>query len=156
MSYAKPFPNIDPEIKPFWDGLKEHKFLLFRCRTCSAWYWPAAYCRNHPNEPFMGEMAWEPASGRGKVFAFNVHHVAFIPSFQDDLPFVFALIELEEGPMFGTNIVGTPAESVKIGAQTQIVFEDHPEEGFTLPKARIVSESSGVPGVSGVSGEASP
>lgn len=137
MAYVKPRPNIDHEIKPFWDGLREHKFLLFQCAECRAWYWPAAYCRNHPNKPFMGEMSWQPASGRGKVFAFNIHRVAFDPSFKDDLPFVYALIELEEGPMFGTNIVGCAPESVKIGASVEIIFEDHKEEGFTLPKARL-------------------
>ncbi len=141
-SHSRPHPNLDPEIKPFWDGLREHKFLLFRCHTCSAWYWPAAYCRNHPNKPFMQEMAWEPASGRGKVFAFNVHHVAFSPEFRDDVPFVFALIELAEGPMFGTNIVDCAPQEVRVGAETEIIFEDHPQEGFTLPKARLLSRRS--------------
>ena len=137
MAYEKPYPNIDHESRPFWDGLREHKFLLQQCKTCGAWYWPASYCRFHKNEPFMGEMEWRPASGRGKVFAFNIHHWAFEPSFKDDLPYVYALIELDEGPMFGTNIIGCPPEAVTIGAPVEIVFEDHQEEGFTLPKMRL-------------------
>lgn len=138
MAYAKPRPNIDYDIKPFWDGLREHKFLLLRCKQCGAWYWPAAYCRRHKNAPFMGGMEWTPASGRGTVFAFNIHHAAFDPAFQEDIPYVYALIELDEGPMFGTNVIGCKPEDVHIGARVEIVFEDHPEEGFTLPKARVL------------------
>lgn len=139
MAPRKPQPNIDEDTRPFWEGVKRHQFLLFRCKRCGGWYWPAAYCRNHENEPFMGNMEWQPASGRGKVFAFNVHHWAFDPAFKDDVPYVYALIELDEGPMFGTNIVGCAPQDVTVGQPVEIVFEDHPEEGYTLPKARLVS-----------------
>lgn len=139
MASHKPRPNIDEDIQPFWEGVKRHQFLLFRCKKCGAWYWPAACCRNHENEPFMGNMEWQQASGRGKVFAFNVHHWAFDPAFKDDVPYVYALIELEEGPMFGTNIVGRAPEDITIGQPVEIVFEDHPDEGYTLPKARLIS-----------------
>jgi len=137
MAYDKPPPNIDHESRPFWDGLREHRFLLLQCNRCGAWYWPAAYCRFHRNEPFMGEMEWRLASGRGRVFAVNIHRWAFHPSFADEIPYVYALVELDEGPMFGTNIVGCPPEAVTIGAPVEIVYEDYPEAGFTLPKMRL-------------------
>jgi len=136
VAYRKPRPNIDDDIRPFWEGLRRHEFLLFRCKTCGAWYWPASYCRNHANQAFMGNLEWQPASGRGRIFSFNVHHWAFHPAFKEDVPYIYALIELDEGPMFGTNIVGCRSEDVRIGQSVEIVFEDHPEEGFTLPKAR--------------------
>ncbi len=142
MAHRKPRPNIDEDIRSFWEGLQRHEFLLFRCKTCGTWYWPAAYCRNHQNEPFMENMQWQPASGRGKVFTFNVHHWAFDPAFKEDVPYVYALIELDEGPMFGTNIIGCRPEDVRIGQLVEIIFEDHPEEGFTLPKARVVSSQA--------------
>jgi uncharacterized OB-fold protein len=134
--YTKPRPNIDDDIAPFWEGLRGHRFLLYRCKSCGAWYWPAAYCRNHSNAPFQEEMEWTEASGRGTVFTFSVHHWAFDPGFKADLPYVYALIELEEGPMFGTNIIGCSPDEVRIGMPVRIGFEDHPEEGFTLPMAR--------------------
>lgn len=136
-TYDKPLPNIDADSQPFWDGLKEHKFLLFRCKTCSAWYWPKAYCRNHDNEPFMANLEWTEASGRGKIFSFNIHYWAFHPGFKDDVPYAYALIELDEGPMFSTMIVGGNPEDVKVGLPVEIVYEDHPDQGFTLPKARL-------------------
>ena len=64
--FTKPLPNVDLDNQPFWDGLREHKFLLFKCTTCGAYYWPKAYCRFHDNEPFMGNLEWAEASGKGR------------------------------------------------------------------------------------------
>ncbi len=139
MGWNKPLPNIDEDMRPFWEGLRQHELLVFRCKNCGASYWPVAYCRNCPAEPFYGNMEWVPASGRGKVFAFNVHHRAFHPGFQQDVPYVYALVELEEGPNFGTNIVGCDPSEVYIGMPVEVVFEDIEPDGgepFTLAKFR--------------------
>lgn len=131
--WNKPLPSLDEDIEPFWNGLKRHEFLLFRCKKCGAWYWPVAFCRNHDNEPFYGNLEWTKASGKGKVFAFNIHYRPFHPGFVDDIPYVYALIELEEGPMFGSNIIGIDPKEVKIGMPVDVVYEDITDE-FTLPK----------------------
>ncbi|KIL36227.1 hypothetical protein SD71_09815 [Cohnella kolymensis] len=139
MAWDKPLPNIDLDIKPFWDGLREHKFLLFRCKECGTSYWPASYCRNCGNDgEFMSGLEWQEGSRFGTVFVFNIHHTAFHPGFKDEVPYVYALIELDDGPMFGTNIIGCTPDEVAIGKRVEIIFEDHLEEGFTLPKARLV------------------
>jgi len=75
------------------------------------------------------------ASGRGKVFSFNVHNVAFDQAFKDDVPYVYAMIELDEGPMFATNVVECPSEDVSIGMPVEIAFQDM-DETVTLPKMR--------------------
>lgn len=133
MVWNKPLPSLDADIEPFWTALRRHEFMLYRCKTCGAWYFPVAFCRFHKNEPLFGNMEWTKASGRGKIFAWNVHHRAFDKSFEEDLPYVYALIELEEGPMFGTNIVGIDPYKVKIGMPVEIVYQDITDE-FTLPK----------------------
>lgn len=139
--FKKPLPNIDLDNKPFWDALREHKFVLFKCKSCGAHYWPKAYCRAHDlgdSEPFMGNMEWTEASGKGKVFAFNIHHWAFEPGFKEEIPYVYALIELDEGPLISSNILDIDPGQVKVGMPVEIVYEDHPTEGFTLPKFRPV------------------
>jgi uncharacterized OB-fold protein len=119
---ARPKPSITADIAPFWAAVKQHRFVLMRCQECGAWYWPAAYCRFHKNAPFFGNMKWEESSGRGKVFAFNVHRRAFNPAFK--VPYVLALIELDEGPMFGSNIVGCMPQDVRIGMPVEVTFSD--------------------------------
>lgn len=130
MTPARPRPNVDEDNKPFWDAVGARRFVLMCCKTCGASYWPASYCRNHPGEPFMEGLEWREASGRGKVFTFNIHRQAFHPAFS--VPYVFALIVLDEGPMFGTNIVGCDPEEVRVGMPVSVCFEEV-EEGVVLP-----------------------
>ena len=69
----------------------------------------------------------------------GIHRVAFHLSFEPDLPYVYALITLDEGPNFGSNIVGCAPEGVHIGMRVEVVYEDvEPEAGepFTLAKFR--------------------
>ncbi len=132
MAWNKPFPNVDEDIAPFWTALKRHEFMLFRCKKCGAWYWPAAFCRFHDNEPLFGDLAWTSASGRGRIFAFNIHHRAFLPGFAEDVPYPYALIELDEGPMFGTRIVGCAVDEVSVGMAVQVHYHDISDD-FTLP-----------------------
>ncbi len=137
MAYNKPLPNVAEDMKDFFEGLRRHELRLLRCRVCGAWYWPIAFCRNHANEPYGANLEWTKASGRGKVFVHNIHEVAFEPAFKDEIPYVYALIETEEGPLIGSNVIGIPASEVKIGMPVEVVFEDITEE-FTLPKFRPV------------------
>jgi uncharacterized OB-fold protein len=85
-------------------------------------------------------MGWEKASGFGRIFAFNRHHMAFHPAFQDELPYVYALIELDEGPLISSTVIGDqlPKDVYDVGQRVEIVYEDHPAENFTLPRFRIV------------------
>ncbi len=132
--WKKPRPSIDLDNEAFWDGLRRHELLLWRCKKCGAWYWPKAYCRNHANEPFMANLDWTPSSGRGEVFAFNVHHLAFHPGFAEDIPYVYAVIELAEGPLISAMLIDVDPKTVKVGMPVEIVYEDHPNEGFTIPR----------------------
>ncbi|MBI4334496.1 MAG: Zn-ribbon domain-containing OB-fold protein [Chloroflexi bacterium] len=138
----RPVPVLEPDTAPFWEALARHEFRLFRCKRCGAWYFPVAYCRNHANEPFFGNMEWAIASGRGKVFASLIHYRAFHYAFRKDVPYTYALIEMDEGPMLTSNVVQCDPPQVYIGMPVEVVFEDHrglsagKEVSFTLPKFR--------------------
>ena len=121
------------EMTPFWAGLKERRFLLLRCDQCGDWYWPFAACHNHANEPFFANMKWTEASGRGKVHTFTRAEWTFNPFFK--APYIYALVELEEGPVMPTNIVGCPLEQVKIGMKVEVALEDLTPE-IVVPRFR--------------------
>ncbi len=135
--WNKPLPSTDEDIAPFFAALKKHEFRLMKCKVCGAWYWPAAYCLNHPGKPYYGDLEWTIASGKGKVFTYNIHYRAFHPGFVEDLPYVYAMIELAEGPMITSNIIGCDPKEVKIGMPVEVVFQDI-NENFTLPMFRPV------------------
>jgi hypothetical protein len=60
--------------------------------------------------------------------------VAFDLGFKEDLPYVVALVDIEEGPRFLSNIRGCPPEEVEIGMPVALSWEDR--NGYRLPVFR--------------------
>jgi uncharacterized OB-fold protein len=132
VSYEKPLPIPNADTEPFWTGCKAHQLRFQRCRTCGLVRWPASIlcpeCHGRETE-------WIVASGRGHVFSFIVYHEALHPAFEQDLPYVVAIVELDEGPRLLTNIVGCSPDEVHCDMPVEVVWDDVTEE-IHLPKFR--------------------
>lgn len=127
---AKPVPRPSPESGPYWQAAAEHKLRVQRCNSCGQlWFPPSQRCPHCTS----GDFAWVEASGKGKVFSFVVFHRVYHPAFEDEVPYVVALVELDEGPRMLTNIVGIPPEDVRCEMPVQVMFEDV-AEGVAVPK----------------------
>ena len=72
-------------------------------------------------------------SGRGKVFSFVTFHRVYHPAFEGEVPYVVALIELEEGPRLLSNVVGIPVDQVRCEMPVKVVFDDVASD-VTVPK----------------------
>ena len=72
-------------------------------------------------------------SGNGKVFSFVTFHRVYHPAWEGDVPYVVALIELEEGPRLLSNIVGIAPDQVRCEMPVKVVFEDVAKD-VALPK----------------------
>jgi hypothetical protein len=55
------------------------------------------------------------------------------PAFKDETPYVYALIQLSEGPIISSNIINCPAESVHIDMPVRVVYRDVAEIDLTIP-----------------------
>jgi|SRR5580658_2049921 uncharacterized OB-fold protein len=121
MTYEKPLPVIDGESQPFWQAAREHRLAIMRCRDCGKhFFYPRELC------PFCHRAAveWVNASGRGKIYTFTIARRAAGPAFKADVPYVIALVELEEGPRLMTNIVTKEVDRIRIGQAVKAVFDD--------------------------------
>jgi uncharacterized OB-fold protein len=76
---------------------------------------------------------WVKASGRATVLSYTIVYRPVTQAFAADVPYVVALVTLDEGPQMMTNIVGCPSEQVKIGMPVQVSFDDWTEE-ISVPK----------------------
>lgn len=127
-------PSYTPTTAPYWEGLAVHELRIVRCRICGASYWPWSACREHDNEPYLANMEWVAASGLGRVFAHNVHLQTMNPAFP--APYVYALIELDEGPLVMGNIEGDWSVSdgrlIRAGDRVKAVFVDVPDSHTVL------------------------
>jgi uncharacterized OB-fold protein len=135
MTYEKPLPKPTKEDRPFWEAAKRHELVLPRCRECGhVWFPPYLSC----NRCLSSDREWVRASGRGTVWGMIEMAQNYLPAFAGDLPYNVVLVELEEGPMMFSNVVGLANDQIRIGMPLEVVFEDVTEE-FALPKFRPVT-----------------
>jgi uncharacterized OB-fold protein len=122
---SKPVPIATHETRPYWEGCKRHELRIQQCDACGQHqFYPRLYC----SKCFSERVDWVNASGRAKVTTFTIVRRPVSPAFKDDLPYVVALVTLEEGPSMMTNIVGCAPEKVAIGMPVVVTFEDWTEE----------------------------
>ena len=69
-------------------------------------------------------MEWVPARGTGEVFTYTVFHHAYDPRFADRVPYALAVVRLDEGPFFHTDILECDAGDVSVGMRVEVVYED--------------------------------
>lgn len=129
---ARPAPTPDEASAPFFDGAREGRLMLMRCRACAAWRVPA---RDRCDVCWSTDTEWAQASGRGTVYTFGIMHQVYHPGFAADVPYNVAVVELEEGVRMMSAIVGCAAEAIRVGMPVAAVFEPI-GNGVTLVKFR--------------------
>jgi uncharacterized OB-fold protein len=126
----KPIPPIQPWAEPFWAAAREEKLLIQHCRGCDRYvFYPRLQCP----ACFSAKLEWIEACGRGRVYTYSVVLNNPPSAFQNDVPFVIAIVELEEGVRLMTNIVGCKPDAVRCDMPVEVVFEKATDE-ITLPK----------------------
>jgi uncharacterized OB-fold protein len=126
----KLIPQVTRELKPFFDGAREHKLMIQKCAKCGALRFPAApLCLACDSD----QASWVPVSGRGEVFSFTIMHRAYHPAIK--VPYTLAVIALKEGATITSNVVDIEPSKVKCGMPVEVVFEKLNDE-VTLPKFR--------------------
>lgn len=133
MNTARPLPASDPDSGPFWEGCRRHELLLQKCRACeSTRFPPARLCAECGSE----ESEWIEASGRGRIYSWIVVvHPVPREVYADEVPYVVALVELDEGVRIPTNIVGCEPHEVTADMPVMVTFDDVSDD-VTLPKFR--------------------
>ena len=124
----RPLPRPDLVSEEFWAGCVRGELLIQRCPDCGhRQFYPRATCTECAAAP-----EWETASGRGTVHTFTVIRQNYAKPFRDLVPYVVAMIELEEGPRMMGNVVGCPVEAVEVGMPVEVRFEPAGED-VSLP-----------------------
>jgi uncharacterized protein len=127
---TKPVPVPDETTAFYWEAARNGRLEIQRCAQCRSWrYPPTIACPNCQSE----ELVPTPVSGRGSVYSFTVVRQAFDPAYAAELPYVVALVELEEdaGVRILTNIVHAEPSTITVGMPVEVTFEDR--IGVALP-----------------------
>jgi hypothetical protein len=117
--WKKPLPTVVGETKPYWDGCRRGELLLQRCDRCGEHqFYPRGICANC----WSNEVRWVRSSGKGTVWTYTVTYQNRTPGFAEELPYVLALVELEEGVRMFTNIILCNPRDVHIGMPVEVTF----------------------------------
>ena len=134
--YKKPLPRaLHPELtKPFWEAAKRRELIIPRCKSCGELFWyPRELC---PNCAAMN-IEWQRVTGKGRVYTFTVVRQPQDAEFNEDVPYIYAIIQMDEGIRMISNVVGCPVEDVKIDMPVEVTFDDVTPE-WTLPKFKPI------------------
>ncbi|HEX9438019.1 MAG TPA: Zn-ribbon domain-containing OB-fold protein [Candidatus Limnocylindria bacterium] len=132
MTAAPPLPRPSLESGPFWEAVHRGELRIQRCARDGAFFFPPS-----PRCPrdWSTEWSWERTSGRGTVFSFVTFQRSYHPAFRDQLPYVVAIVELEEGVRLVTRLTGVAPAEVRVGMPVEVAFTPVTDE-VTLPLFR--------------------
>ncbi len=133
-SHAPPVLPADGLSSPFWEATAEGRYLVQWCKRCER---PIYYPRYACPACLSDALEWRPASGRGVVYAFSIVHTPAAPWMAGRMPYVAALVDLEEGVRVLTNIVDCDPAQVAVGAAVQIRWQPL-DDGRALPWFSLV------------------
>jgi uncharacterized OB-fold protein len=130
-----PMPEPTELSRPFWDGANEHRLVIFQCQDCSH--------HIHPPRPLCDVcLSWNvipvDVSGRGVLYSYTLTPTAFHPFWVDKVPYVVALVDLDEEPgiRLMTNLVGCEEDALRVGLAVEVEFQEL-IPGFTIPAFRL-------------------
>ena len=125
---AKPAPIPTQETQFYWDKCNEGELWVRKCNEpdCDqAYFYPRDFCP----VCLSRNTEWIKCSGKGTLHTFGVVVRPPHRGWVDDVPFVVAMVDLEEGCRMPTNLVQVeidPADlskNIKIGMPVEVVFE---------------------------------
>jgi len=119
--YIKPLPEVLPEFEEYWKAARRHELVFQKCRSCGQEiYFPRTICYRC----LSGDLEWVRSTGQGIVYSYTIIYQASYESFAPDVPYVYAIVELQEGIRMISNIININPLLVKIGMKVKVVFED--------------------------------
>jgi uncharacterized OB-fold protein len=115
----RPLPVLDDLSRVYWGAACEGRLLLQRCQACGEHQF---YPRRHCVHCFAPDPDWVEAKGTGRLHTFSVVHRTSAPGFAGDVPYVFAVVELDEGPRLTANVLDTPLDELACDLPVRVVF----------------------------------
>lgn len=119
--FASPNPVPQPESQVFWDMALREELWLPGCSDCGRFhFYPRRYCPHCHADAIN----WMRASGTGALHSFAIVARAFAARFEGSVPYVPALVDLDEGVRMPSRLVNVTAEPgpIRVGMKLRVTF----------------------------------
>lgn len=130
----RPMPRPTADTQAFWDGCAIGELRYQVCARCGCVQLiPRSLCSSCQH----GELNWKVSAGRGRILTHTTVYRAPTPAFREEVPYVIALVDLDEGFRLMVNVKGGAASGVAIGRAVRIGFREI--DGVQLPEAEMLA-----------------
>lgn len=127
-------PRIEPPVtslaEPFWNATRDERLTAQRCASCATYIW---YPRDACPGCLASDLTWMPLRGTGSIYSFNVMRKPGNPMMRDEVPYVIALVDLDEGIRMTTNIVGVEPPTIACDQRVTVDWSLELGDGRRLP-----------------------
>ena len=131
---ARPLPQPTDLTRPYWQAAAQGELHMQHCGACGRWqFYPRPFCIHCEAEA----LHWRAVSGLGRIYTYTVNHRAPNAFMKTRLPYVVAIVELDEGPRLMANIQGEGALDAAIGKRVKVLFEPVTDE-LALPQFALL------------------
>lgn len=137
----KPGITSTARTADYWAAANEGRLLLQRCRQCGRHqHYPRSLCASC----WSPDLDWTAAAGTGVVWTYTTVSVPGHPGWLSEVPYVLAIVELDEGPRLMSNVVGDDVDQVAVGRAVELSPTVQSDTGQTLLTFRLTP--TGAPG----------
>jgi uncharacterized OB-fold protein len=117
--WIKPLPGLDPLSTVYFTEAARGRLLYEHCSACGEnQHYPRGWCVR-----CSAPVEWAQASGRGTVYTYTVIRQNGLPGFREEVPYVSALIDLDEGPRLLGTVTDCDVEAIRIGWRVEAYIE---------------------------------
>lgn len=119
-----PAPSPSALDRPYWDGLREERLCIQRCRRCARFQWgPEWVCHRCLNF----DLEFVAVEAHGVIYSHQRVWHPVHPALREHGPYVIVLVELPHADNIRLvgNLLGDPHQALRIGAEVHGVFEHH-------------------------------
>jgi uncharacterized OB-fold protein len=113
-------PQPTPDDREFWEGAHRGELRIQHCTACGLHqHYPRLACSHCGSDA----VEWVTASGDGTLYSYTVIRQNGVPPFNDRVPFVVAMIDLdEEGARILAAMPTLAPENARVGMRVRATF----------------------------------
>ena len=116
---------VEDESEPYWTALHEAKLLIKRCGACGKHHsYPRPFCPHC----WSDDVEWVEAGGGATLYTHSTVYQNDLPPFPPQVPYVAAVVDLDEGPRMMTRLVDCEDSEIKIGMRLRMRAEPVTDE----------------------------
>ena len=134
--YDKPLPIVTDLDRPHWEAAKRHELLVQHCKACGHLSFPPM---TNCSQCLSRDLDWQAVKGTGKVHSFIVYHQGWLPGYLKSTPYNVAIVQLDEGPRFISNIVGIDNDDIEVDMPIEVTYEEVAPD-VIIPRFKPVSK----------------